>query len=265
MAPTVEELQAELDKRDAQIRGLSTKLQSHERITKELGDAVERDAYGNPVGIRRELDRLPGAGMIGHPFASVLENPGAADTWLKEQAMALFAQQGFVTNAQMKTLLQEAQSHAYQMARGDAMLWRNYDRLVSTEKLGKDGKPTKLYADLTKYDSPYAKTVARILQEKRWGEPMHDKAADFATDWRYSDMKSLEWASDLARMELENAAVATAASTTAATTAQAADALTGSTGAGGGAGAAAKPDFAAMKSTEEVLAALDNALPAGRT
>lgn len=59
------------------------------------------------------------------------------------------------------------------------------------------------YADLGKYDSDYSKSVAKILQEKDWGHPISEKATNFATDWRYPQgPQGLEWAADLARLDM---------------------------------------------------------------
>lgn len=254
--PTVEELQAELSKRDEQIRGLSTKLQAHEKVVKDLGDAVERDAWGNPVSIRTEE---PTVNTNGHPFANVFDDPSIADSWLKQQTEALFKAQGFVTNQQLDTLIKQAQGAAYQMARGDAMLWRNFDKMVAREKQGKDGKPYKPYSDLDNYGSDFAKRTAKILQDKRWGEPMNEKAGSFATDWRYADMQALEWAADLARLEMANEAPVVAASAASAEGAQAAAALSPTPGTSSATPATTRPDFSKMATPEEITAALDAA------
>lgn len=257
---TDQEYQAELAKRDEQIRGLSTKFQAHERFVKELGDSVERDAWGNPVSMR-QAPAAPAAPINnGHPFSSVFDDPSVADNWLKQSVEGLFKAQGFVTNQQLQQLVGQAQSGAYQMARGDAMLWRNFDRMIGAEKPGKDGKSYKPYADLGKYDSDFSKRTAKILQEKGWGQPMNEKASGFDTDWRYADMKSLEWAADLARLEMANEAPAAEASAAAAASAGAAAALSGAPGTGSGVGAGAgKPDFSSMATPEEITAALDAA------
>jgi len=263
--PTVEELQAELAKRDEQIRGLSTKFQAHEKFVKELGEGVERDTWGNPVSLRKEPAPAMTPSPTSHPFATVFEDPSVADTWLKQQAEALFKAQGFVTNQQLQSLIQTAQRGAYEMARGDALLWRNFDKLVSRERVGADGKPARPYADLGKYDSDFSKRVAKTLQEKRWGEPMHEKAASFDTDWRYSDMQALEWAADLARLEMANEAPAAAASAAAAAGAQAAAGLSPTPAPGPGAATGTRPDFSTLATPEEITAALDAATPAGAT
>ena len=151
------------------------------------------------------------------------------------------------------------------MARGGALLWRNFDKLVSRERVGADGKPARPYADLGKYDSDFSKRVAKTLQEKRWGEPMHEKAASFDTDWRYSDMQALEWAADLARLEMANEAPAAAASAAAAAGAQAAAGLSPTPAPGPGAATGTRPDFSTLATPEEITAALDAATPAGAT
>ena len=260
--PTVEELQSELMERDEQIRGLSTKLQAHEKFERNLGDTVERDAWGNPVKMRAAPTPAITT-STGNPFSTVFDDPSVADTWLKQQTEALFKAQGFVTNQQLTTLIQTAQRGAYEMARGDAMLWRNFDKLVVRERPGADGKPVRPYADLDKHDSDFSKRVAKVLQEKHWGEPMNDKAASFATDWRYSDMQALEWAADLARLEMANEAPVAAASAAAAAGAQAAAGLSPTPAAGPGSATAGRPDFTALATPEEITAALDAATPAG--
>ena len=204
------------------------------KLTQQLqGLSAERNQYRDEATTLKQQMEAGGGGrspvpMYGHPFAGLVDNPQAIDAWVAQQIEGrlkdTLGKSGYVTNdyltkdflgsEPLMQLLNKAITSAYQAARGDAMHWRNFDRMVGTEKVGPDGKPTKPYAELSKYDSDYAKKVASILQEKKWGEPMHDKAQSFATDWRYpGGEKALEWAADLARMEMAQTAQAGQAAT----------------------------------------------------
>lgn len=208
------ELKAEVTKLTQQVAGLAAernsfrqKSEGYERLLEQVEpDSLMRDANGFPVGFNVPEAAQTATSVNGHPFSGVLDDPTQADAWVRQQAEALFKQQGFVSQTQLNQLIQQATNQAYQAARQDAMLWRQYDQLLSKELPGPDGKPMKAYQDLGSMDSALAKSVARILKEKEWGEPMSEQASSFATDWRYRHPKAIEWAADLARLELSQQA-----------------------------------------------------------
>ena len=249
---TVEELQAELSKRDEQIRGLSTKLQAHERVVKELGDAVERDAYGNPVSIRTEPERPTATPKPttanGHPLTSFL---GEGDYGPVDQYyQGLFEKQGYLTQKQ----LDQRDTALRQEMMGNLHLFRALDKTLAN----------KDYAELGKYDSDLSKRTATVLQQNGWGKPL--EGSDAWDKWQYGSTDALRIAADIAGAQLYKEAQAAAASTAKANEAQAATGLSPAPTATGGAGTpSGKPDFSSMKTPEEIITALDQAsnTPAG--
>ena len=256
---TVEELQAELAKRDEQIRGLSTKLQAHERVVKDFGDAVERDAYGNPVRIRTEEEppprTTPAVKSNGHPLTSFL---GEGDYGPVDQYyQGLFEKQGYLT----KTQLDQRDASLRQEMMGNLHLFRALDKTLAN----------KDYAELGKYDSDLSKRTATVLQQNGWGKPL--EGSDAWDKWQYGSTDALRIAADIAGAQLYKEAQAAAASTAAAAAstakaneAQAATGLSPAPTATGGAGTpSGKPDFSSMKTPEEIITALDQAsnTPAG--
>lgn len=245
---TIEELQAELAKRDEQIRGISTKLAANERIVKELGEAVERDAYGNPMRIVAEEEPTvtsppPPTGTPGNPWTPLASyvpefNPQNAEAYYQQQFNALLAKQGYVTTAQANALVQQAIT----TVNGNAAVWRMHDRLTAQES----------YKSLTDVKSPLYERTAKVLQERRLGAPLQ---ADPITGepltgpvpfdrWQFRDLEALRFGADYASMELEKEAKAAEAAKASATVAQQAGNLSPTPQATGGAAApAGTPDL----------------------
>ena len=255
--PTVEELQAELSKRDEQIRGISTKLQAHERMVKDLGDRVERDAYGNPV---RVLDATPPARTPvtgGHPFNRHLGEGDYSDVDAYYQG--LVDKQGYLTKKQMD----DRETAIRQELRGEMMgnihLFRSLDRTLAH----------KDYADLADYKSARAQRTAQILQSTRingmpWGRPL--EGAESWDQWQYADQNVFRTAADIAQSQLDREAKAATTSTATAAANAAATDLSATPGSGAAVVPGAKPDFSTMKTPEEIEAALDaSTVPAGTT
>jgi hypothetical protein len=248
--PTVEELQAELSKRDEQIRGLSTKLQAHEKVVKEFGDAVERDSYGNPVRVVTH-DRAPArVPNIGHPFA---QHFGEADySNVDAYYQGLIEKQGYLTTAQVEARETAIRQELRGEMMGNIHLFRSLDKTLAN----------KGYADLTDYASARAQRTARILQQNGWGKPL--EGADSWDRWQYANADAFRIAADMAEAQLYKEGQAATTSTARATQAAAATELSPAptstaTGVTGG-----KPDFSTMKTPEDILAALDHSLtPAG--
>ena len=250
---TVEELQAELSKRDEQIRGLSTKLQAHERVVKDLGDAVERDSYGNPVRILTEdLTPKPVVKSNGHPFTTHIGEGDYSDVDAYYQG--LVEKQGYLTTKQMEARETAIRQELRGEMMGNIHLFRSLDKTLAH----------KDYADLGDYKSPRAQRTAQVLQQNGWGKPL--EGADSWDRWQYGSSEAFRIAADIAQSQLDREAKAAAASTGNAADAQAAAALSATPGSGATVVPGVKPDFGTMKTPEEIEAALDKSLaPAGTT
>ncbi len=252
--PEIQEKLARLDKLEKDNKSLGYRLRSHERIVKELGDAVEYDENGNPLSLRAQQEAavrpVASAFVNGHPLSALgLENPQSVDEYYSN----LIAQKGYLTRAEAEKLA-DARAQMYAgTVMGNARVWRNYDKLTVNEK----------YKALADMKSDLSTRTARILQERGFGQPMSEEAKGF-DEWRYRDIGDLQFAADLARIEAQEQGAVAAASTASAAEAQAAAGLTAvPAGTGGAAAGNGKPDFAAMGSASEVLDALEKASPPG--
>lgn len=205
-APTWEQekarLEAELKNRDNQIRALSQVKGAWEKLGREAGDVIQYDANGLPVAFNVEGSTEPGtptpAWSGASPFAALSDygiNPKSVDAYVQAQARALLDQQGYITAQQAQQLM----AQAYQAARGDAMVWRAYDRLTAQEP----------YRDLAKPDSKLSQYTASILKERKLGEPLSEGAG--FDQWRYASLEALQLGADLARLKLHEEAQAASA------------------------------------------------------
>ena len=202
MAKTVEELQAELTQaqaeiasRDQQMRGLSSERdqyrQNWQRVREEAGEVVQVDANGNFVGFdTTDVPAAPVAYSGGHPLTGLIDDPKQVDAYYQ----SLYTQQlnaaGYVTTEQAKQLAMDA----YQLARGDGQVWRMHDKLTAKAD----------YADLAKADSDLTKRTATILQERNLGRPLQN--AKGFDEWQYGDLGHLQFAADLARLQMHEEA-----------------------------------------------------------
>lgn len=242
------ETQAELEKLRKDNAAMGYRLRAHEKIVKELGDAVEYDAYGNPLSIRtEEPPRSPVAptGTPGNPFSAISTyvpefNPQSAEQWYQQQTQALLAKQGYVTTAQASQLA----SQAYHQASSNAAVWRMYDRMTAQE-------PYKALADPA---SPLSVRTAKLLLEHKLGAPLQ---ADPVTGepltgavsfdrWSFRDLTSLSLGAKLAAGELEQEAKVASSATASAVAAQGAGALSPTPQATSGAAGPGKPDASTM-------------------
>lgn len=234
-------------------------------LTQQIaGVAAERNQY------RQELEAAqaqlaqagPGRSVPGnpgnwnHPLGALgLENPQSVDDYyLQLMEQRLLSQKGYLTKQEAEQLA-EAKAAAYaQQVMGNALVWRTVDKLTARDE----------YKDLGKLDSELSKRTSRILQERNYGRPLSDKARGF-DEYQYRELGDLQYAADLAHMELEKEAKAAAASTASASAAQGAAHVGDSPAAGTGGTAPAgsgRPDFASATDVDDVLAKLDAATPA---
>lgn len=208
MAETVEEkaarLEREIQDKERQLSGLANerntyrqKAEAWERnVGSHLGDMLRLDPQtGLPVGIERETRQPVTYTTGGHPLQAVANytegfNPQQVDAYYAQ----LMKQQGFLTQDQAQQWADNAASRAYNAARGDFMVMRNYDRLTGQDR----------YKDLANPDSELSKRTARILQERKLGEPL--EGAKTFDGWRYGTLESLQMGADLARLELHEEA-----------------------------------------------------------
>ena len=273
MAPTVEELQAEVSKRDEQIRGMGTRLRAFEKVTKELGDAVEYDPYGNPMSIRTEQEPPPRSTPnnssekpYGHALGFLQQY--APDGWTPQHAdehvMGIIQKQGFLTKAQWEQYRQQQQEEMWQIA--EAASWQNtrLSRTLDRTFSAKDKEGKLKYPDLDKWDSPLTKRTLELLQKNKWGDPLKD--AKSWEDVRYREIDGLSNAAELARFQLAEEQAAQQASTQAATqTGQAAQAAAGMAAGPATTSAAStggRPDLTTM-STEDVWNTVDRSTAGG--
>jgi hypothetical protein len=247
--PEVQEKLSRLEKLEKEHSALGYKLRAWERIDKELGDVLERDAYGNPVRILTDEPTPPPTSFQGsHPLSGLgLDKPEAVDAYYDQ----LFRQKGYLTKQEAEAMADaKAQTYA-NLVMGNAKVWRNYDKLTQQET----------YKALSDANSDLSKRTAKILQERQYGRPMTEQAKGF-DEWQYRDIGDLRFAADLARLEMDGEAKASASSAAAAQAAQGAASFSPSPTAGAGAGAPAaggRPDFASMQTPDEIIAALDQA------
>lgn len=254
LPPEVQEKLARLEKLEKDHASLGYKLRAWEKIDKELGDVLVRDAYGNPVNLKVDEMPPPVRSVNGHPLSPLsaygLEKPEAVD----EYYLQLLNQKGYLTKAEAEKLA-DARASAYaNQVLGSALVWRTHDKLVSQEP----------YKGLADRNSDLAKRTAKILQERGYGAPGSEQSKGF-DDWRYRELGDLQFAADLAQIELSKESASATASAAAAAGAQAAGGLSPApTGGGGGAAAPGKPDFTTMSTPEQIVEALGNTLePAG--
>lgn len=251
MPQTVEELQAEIARRDEQIRATTAKLQAHERIVRELGDAVERDAYGNPVGILKEpAPSATPTGMSGHPFAAFQSL--APEGWDPKQVDAYFnqllAQQGFLTTTQWQQREAILQQGSQRYTTDSLKL---YDHIRRAEAQ---------YPWLGKSEDPNYKKTVEVLRAQGYAAPVGEPKGWL--DYSWNDIEGLGKAARIAQAEMVLAEKSEAESKAKAEAAQQAGNLTETPAASGTGSTPTPPDFSKMEKTEDILAALDQAIPA---
>lgn len=248
MAPTIEELQAELGKRDEQIRGMSTKLRAHEKVVKDLGDAVQYDQWGNPMGVRTEPEPAARPTMTasnGHPlsgFSQLMEgwDPKSVDAYYQQ----LFQSQGYITAEQFQQYQTAIDQRMTDSIRGNMHLFENIRETLSH----------KDYADLANWDSPLSKRTLEVMGKLNYGKPLEG-----AKNWRqlnYTDPEALAKSARVARAELFMEQQANQASVDAAKTAQSASNLSATPANTGVASAGGTKPVAEM-SEEEIFNAMD--------
>lgn len=255
LPPEIQEKLARLDKLEKDNKAMGYRLRHHENVVKSLGDRVQRDEQGNPIGLITDdpapVREAPASAFVNgqHPFAGLLDDPATVDAYYD----GILAKKGYLTRAEAEKLADaRAQMYAGTVL-GNARVWRNFDKLVTNEK----------YKALSDMKSDLSMRTARILQERRYGAPMSEEAGGF-DEWRFREIGDLQLAADLGRLEIAEETKANAASTASATEAQAGAALTAApAGSGGAAAGGGRPDFSQMGSTDDVLDALDKASPGG--
>lgn len=248
--PTIEELQAELAKRDEQIRGLSTRVQARDKVLKELGDAVEYDVYGNPMTIRVEAEPAPRPASSAHGRHVLAAHLGDEGDYSDVDAyyQALIAKQGYLTMAQSQQ-------------RENALRQEFYDNLDFRERMA-ETMSHESYQGLKAWDNPMSVKMREIMLKDHYAVPKPGVEPKTWRDYQYQDPETFGKVARMARAELQLEKEAQAASAAAAAAAAAAGNLavgpaTGSTSTPG------KPNFEGMKSADEVIAALDQAVVAG--
>ena len=204
----------------------------------------------------------PRSATGGHPLSSFL---GDGDyNPVDQYYQALIQQQGYLTGPQWQereTALRAEVANQMQFALANIHHFRMLDKTLGD----------KAYAKFADPASAESKKLAEVLQSNRttdgrpWGQPAHAKATSW-DEWQFADPTIFRQAADIAEAKLFRESQAAAGTTQQATaTQQAAD--LGNTPAGTVAGSAApgRPDFAGMKTDEDVLDALDQSLPPGPT
>lgn len=198
LPPEVQEKLAKLDKLEKDHATLGYRLRAHEKVMKEFGDAVEYDGYNNPVR-RVEVAPAPSYAAPGsHPLAGIVDNPQSVDAHYQSLYAQHLNKAGYVTMAQAQALANQA----YELAHGNARVWRTYDKVTSQEK----------YKDLANAESDLYKRTVRLGQERQLLRPM-DPAQKNLDTWWWANLEALQMAADLARLEAHEAAQQAAAST----------------------------------------------------
>lgn len=258
---TEQEFQAALAQRDEQIRALSGKLGAHERIVKELGDSVERDAYGNPVRLVVEQTTPPGARSpggtappYGHPFAPFQSL--APEGWTTQQVddyfSKLLGQQGYLTQAQYQQREAMIQQSANTYTTNSLKL---YDHIQRTQTQ---------YPWLSKPEDPAYKKTIEILRSQGYAVPQGD--AKTWLDYSWNDIEGLGKAARMADTEIFREQQAAANAQASGQGAQGAAQL--AAGGAGGAGPGAAPIskvhelIGQQASMDAVAGALDQAVGA---
>ena len=215
------QLRAQLDKAQKDNATLGYRVRNAEKVFKDLGQAVEYDAQGNPVRVVMP-EATPNYGGTG---GSWMDDP---DGWFTQKANSM----GFLTQKQFQDGVSAATQQAIQAANANTHLFLGMRDLLAQED----------YKSLSDYASPLSKRTAEILQERRIGAPL--EGAKHWRQWNYADLDSLQFAADRAMIDLAKQAKATEASTAAAQSAQQAAGL--SAGTGGAAEGTGKVDISKM-------------------
>ena len=202
---TAEELQAELAQaqseiasRDQQLRGVASERDQYrsnwQRAREEAGEVLRVDAQGNFAGFDTTEPVAPPITYAGgtHPLASYVDNPSQVDAYYQSLHTQQLNAAGYVTAEQAKQMAAEA----YQSARGDGQVWRMHDKLVAQPE----------YAALADSKSALSQRTTAILQERRLGRPLAE--AKGFDDWQYGDLGHLQFAADLATLQLAKEAAA---------------------------------------------------------
>ena len=238
------------------VRAEAAETQLSEFQASQFQGAGTRD--GGQAG-----NRPAGAAVGGHPFAPFADlvtgwDPQQVDAYFQ----GLLGKQGYLTPAQMQEYMGQREQALRQEFMGNIHLFRTVDRTLASPG----------YKDLATYDSPLAKRTAEILQAKRevdgrpWGTPI--EGAKGWDQWQYAGVDVLQTAADIAQAQLFKEGQAAQAATASGQANQAAAALSASPNSGAGAGggeagaASGRPDFSQLGSVEDIVGALDAALPA---
>lgn len=217
-------LEATVREKEQAISGLSAernsyrqRFEAYDKLAKQAPEIYTYDPVtGLPTGWN-ELENssapasAPAALPSGNPFVGLVDNPQAVDGYFQTLVQQHVNQHGYITHAKAEELMNTAMQQGYQLARGDAMLWRTYDRLVTQEKDLPDGKKVKPYLDLANPESELYKRTVRLGQERKLLAPL-DPAVKTLDSWRWANLEALQLSADLARMELSEEAQHAAAS-----------------------------------------------------
>lgn len=209
---TWEQEKAKLEKDLADARQQLSGLSSERNMYRQRSDAWEKNvggvlgdmlkidpATGLPIGVdpgREEVPLVHPQPVGTHPLAGLSSyagegfSPAAVDTYYS----TLFKQQGFLTSDQAKEWARQAAMIAYEAARGDMMVMRNYDHLTAKDN----------YKDLANPESDLSKRTSKILQERNLGAPL--AGAKTFDQWRYNGLEALQMGADLARLEIHEEA-----------------------------------------------------------